>query len=54
MLLKPLICFFFILAFVAKPYVYQWFNGAEAHVKIGDNEELIAKGKLFSECSFIS
>ncbi|GES74237.1 oxidative stress survival, Svf1-like protein [Rhizophagus clarus] len=43
-----------VQAFVAKPYVYQWFNEAVAHVKIGDNEELIAKGKLFSECSFIS
>ncbi|CAB4394175.1 oxidative stress survival, Svf1-like protein [Rhizophagus irregularis] len=43
-----------VQAFVAKPYVYQWFNEAEAHVKIGENEELTAKGKLFSECSFIS
>jgi len=43
-----------VQAFVAKPYVYQWFNETEAHVKIGDDEELIAQGKLFSECSFIS
>ncbi|RIA96902.1 oxidative stress survival, Svf1-like protein [Glomus cerebriforme] len=43
-----------VQALVAKPYVYQWFNEAEAHVKIGDNEEFIARGKLFSECSFIS
>ncbi|CAG8495944.1 7933_t:CDS:2 [Funneliformis caledonium] len=42
-----------VQAFVAKPFVYQWFNEADAHIKIGD-KELVARGTLFSECSFIS
>ncbi|CAI2170079.1 768_t:CDS:2 [Funneliformis geosporum] len=38
-----------VQAFVAKPFVYQWFNEADAHIKIGDKEELVARGTLFSE-----
>ncbi|CAG8623761.1 7556_t:CDS:2, partial [Dentiscutata heterogama] len=43
-----------VQAFVAKPYVYQWFNDATAYIKVGDNEEISYKGEMFSEATFIS
>jgi hypothetical protein len=44
-----------VQAFVAKPYVYQWFNDATAHIKFkGKDDEIITKGKLFSEATFIT
>ncbi|CAG8472431.1 12994_t:CDS:2 [Acaulospora morrowiae] len=43
-----------VQAFVAKPYIYQWYNTATAYIKIGEDEELVSQGKLFSEATFIS
>ncbi|RHZ56341.1 hypothetical protein Glove_402g19 [Diversispora epigaea] len=42
-----------VQAFVAKPYVYQWFNDTIAYIKIGDKDEFAVPGKLFSEATFI-
>ncbi|CAG8443928.1 10861_t:CDS:2 [Ambispora leptoticha] len=42
-----------VQAFVAKPYIYQWFNDATVEITIGDNK-FTSTGKLFNEATFIS
>ncbi|CAG8467127.1 8977_t:CDS:2 [Ambispora gerdemannii] len=42
-----------VQAFVAKPYIYQWFNAATVEITIGSNK-LTSTGKLFNEATFIS
>ncbi|KAL1916100.1 uncharacterized protein VTP21DRAFT_6104 [Calcarisporiella thermophila] len=42
-----------VQAFVAKPFVYQWFDDSKAEIVIGDRT-ITLEGKVFHECTFIN
>ncbi|KAG9284077.1 hypothetical protein G9A89_022851 [Geosiphon pyriformis] len=43
-----------VQSFVAKPFIYQWFNEATANITVGNNPTISVSGKLFNEATFIS
>lgn len=43
-----------IKAFIARPFLFQWFDEATASITIGDDDPIILNGKCLHECTFVN